>query len=702
MYDGKLSSSAQEEVLREADTRMTRALEQWSENHDDARDDINFRDGEQYSEDLKKSRNGRPLLKYNQSETYISQVTGPGRRNRFAIQINPVDVAFDNQPKVSSIAGTQDYDLSNVYEGLIRQIEYQSSAEDAYDTALDHAAGSGFGFWRILTDYADDDGFDKEIYIRRIPNPLAVAIDLTEPGMCGEGSNYGFIWGWMARDEIKRRYGVDAAANAYEGVGVSTGNWYDGENCRIAEYFRRVTSKRKVVLLDSMERIDLGTESSKWKEHQAFIESHGGKIREARTVDVKRVEWFKLCGCDVLEGPIAMPTRYIPIVMVAGRELNVDGKYKYRSVIRYAKDAMTAYGYRRNVVQDRLAMGALAPWVGPAEAFAGWENLWRNANAQPLGFLPYNQTDTKKNQLDRPQRVDPPQIPTGDVQEAQASEADIKLTTGITSAALGQMSNERSGVAIRERKVEADDATFVFHDNLQKAIRHSARILLELIPAIYDNDRILRIRSAKGETDQVRVNIEHPITGEKFHDLGAAKFDLVVKAGGNYMSQREEFVDTVGQIISRSPETLQLLGDVFFENMDFPGAHEVAERLSAMLPPQVKAMIQAKASGQDPAQIEQPITPDQVQQAVAQAVQQAVEGQKAQLDAMLAQIKAQEAEIKQYAAETDRIAVIEKAAADKVANTQQIEEMFTDMMAQLFSEMQQQGAPVMPGQMFRQ
>ena len=65
-------------------------------------------------------------------------------------------------------------ETAEILNGLIRNIEYTSNADVAYDTALDHAVTGGFGYFRIDVDYACDDEFDLDIKMCRIANPLTV------------------------------------------------------------------------------------------------------------------------------------------------------------------------------------------------------------------------------------------------------------------------------------------------------------------------------------------------------------------------------------------------------------------------------------------------------------------------------------------------------------------------------------------------
>lgn len=681
------SSDSDEEVIEEARERYDEAVDAWAENHEQARDDIKFRNGDQWPDEVKEARAGRPMMTFNMMETYISQVIGVARQNRFAIECLPVDTAFEEHrvdERFRGMVGQKDYRLAQVYESLIRQIEYQSRAEDAYDTALDHAAGSGFGFWRVVTQYADDGGFDKEIRILRVANPLSVLIDMADPGFCGEGARYGFVSKWMDRKAYEKEHKEKATSESeFTHQGVSRERFWTTGMVRLCEYFRKIQSVRKYVRLHNHEVLDLGDDKKLWADHIAFIQAHGGQILEERDADCTKVEWRLIDGCKVLEGPVEFPSKHIPLVMVPGRELNQDGEVIYRSLIRFAKDAQRKYNYDKNSAAERKALGTRAPWTGPDDLFEGFENIWRNANTENLAYLPWNsKADSAKRGL-KPDRVSPPDFEHADARDAEMAEMDIKLTTGIFQAGLGQNGPEVSGKALNIKKNTSDAGTFSFHDNLAKAVAHTGRILIDMIPRVYDSERVIRIRGVNGDTDAVMVNRTDPMTGRKYFDLGAGKFDLVVRAGGNYISQRQEFVEVMAQILQGDRELMRVIGDKFFANMDFPGADEIARRLKALLPPEVKAADkagEAEANGEPGQEAPETFTGPQVQQMIAQAIEKAKqEGELAVQQGEL-QIRGAEAQVKKYDAQTKRMQAVAGIQTDQAQLRNEVIQMLYELL----------------------
>lgn len=665
-----------DKVLREARDRMGLCIDGWSDNRSLALDDIKFRNGEQWPEHIKTQREqqNRPCLTFNQMESFIDQVVGDQRQNRPGIKVRPADQGMGAGPiKLANVAGSQDYDVADVYTGIIRNIEALSRADIAYDTAFDHATGHGFGYIRVATEYTDDDSFDQDIRIKRVRNPFTVYLDPAHQEPDGSDALYGFVGFWIDKDEYQRRYPNSSLAGLEEGLGERFENWFDGERIRVSEYFRKVPAKLRLALLENGETVRLGFNDKEHKAAKQALVQQGRQIIRERMVKSHRVEWFLLSGAEILEGPRQWPGKWIPIVPVYGKELDVEGKVIYRGVFRHSKDAQRAYNFWRTSAAELVALAPKAPYVGPAKAFKGFEAIWRTANTQNHAYLPFNDEAPVA-----PRREPPGQIPTGAVEEAQAARQDMMHTTGIYQASRGEASNETSGRAIMARQREGDTNTFAFIDNLSRSIQHVGRILVDLIPKIYDTERVMRIRMPDDTEDFVPINITTP-DGQKLHDLGVGKYDVVVKTGPSYTTQRQEAAEAIVQFIQAlgggDPITAKALIMHAVKNMDWPGADEIVELLKKTLPSDLIEQDPDAPQPEPP-----PPTPEQ-QAGMADAQAKMAKAEADMAKAQADTIKAQATIAK---AEAD-MAKVEETLANLDEN---IKERVAEAFAQAMTEMQ--------------
>jgi hypothetical protein len=253
--------------------------------------------------------------------------------------------------------------------------------------------------------------------------------------------------------------------------------------------------------------------------------------------------------------------------------------------------------------------------------------------------------------------------------KAGASE-DIKSTTGQYNASLGMTSNERSGKAILARQREGDVGTYHYGDNLARGVRHVARQLVDLIPKIYDTQRIARIIGEDGETKMVKINPDQPepvnkivdqngVVIEKIYNPGVGKYDVVATTGPGYATKRQEALEAMAQLLQGNPQLWAVAGDLFVKNMDWPGAQEMAKRFAKTIDPKLMgdgednpalaaAQQQMQAMAQEMEQMHQMI----------QNVNQSVEMQDMHR-------KDFEAQVKLYEAETKRIAAVQAGMTEQ-------------------------------------
>jgi len=558
-----------------------------------ALDDLRFATGDQWPDAIRRQRDqdGRPCLTINKLPAFIKQVVNDQRQNRPAIKISPVD-------------SNGDPETAEVIAGLCRHIEASSDADVAYDTAFESAVRCGFGYLRVLTEYVSPDSFDKEIVIKRIRNGFAVYFDPTAEAADYSDAKWCFIVQDLTQEQYKAAYpDTSVAAGAgLEGIGNNSPGWITPTNVRVAEYFYTEETPVTLCLVNTTQG------------EMAIPKSEvppGLPILEERVSKRPQIMWAKLNGCEVLKRG-KWPGRFIPIVPVLGDEAEVDGQIILGSLVRNAKDSQRMYNYWASAETEAIALAPKAPFLVAEGQIEGYERQWESANVKNNPVLTYKPTSIGGHVIGAPQRQTAEPAIQAISHARLMSSDDIKATTGIFDASLGNRSNESSGRAIVARQREGDTATYHFQDNLSRAIRHCGRILLDLIPKIYNRERVVRILGLDGEPESVLVNAPTRRKGaEAIYDLTAGKYDVVVSTGPSYTTKRQAGTDAMLELAKAYPPIMQIAGDLLVKSMDWPGAEALAERLQMALPPELK-----------PKDENGPQIPPQVQQAVAAMQQQ--------------------------------------------------------------------------------
>jgi hypothetical protein len=550
-----------DDLLTVARARFTQAMDAEATTRRLQELDLAFLGGDQWAPSVRadRERDRRPCFTINRLPQFVHQVTNEQRQHPPAIRIQPVD----DQADVAT---------AKILQGIIRHIEVSSHADIAYDTVRQQQVGQGLGYFRVLTAYEHPLSFQQVLKIQRIRNRFSVYVDPSFQQPDGSDMQWAFVVERLSRAAFTAQYGQlpDQAA-----VWASTGDtWIRPDEVQVAEYFYREDARVEIALLADgqvLRRRDV---------------PDGVPIVATRTTMLPQIWWCKLNGYQVLERTRWLG-QYIPIVPVIGDELVTPEGTDYVGLVRFAQDPQRLYNYWVSAETEAIALAPRAPFIGAEGQFEGHEQEWANANTRNYAYLEYKPTSSGGLPLPPPQRTALEPAVQAITQARMLAADDLKSVTGIYDAALGNRSNETSGVGIRARKTESDTATAHFPLNFNYALRHCGVILLDLIPKVYDRATILRIIGEDGQPQQVPVNqpFQDDQGVERIYQLGVGRYDVAISTGATYATQREEAVDKMTQLVQAYPPLLQAIGDQLIQHMDFPGAPEIAERLKLLLPP---------------------------------------------------------------------------------------------------------------------
>ena len=560
-----------------SDNRITEAIDFWrlvndsdSTNRSEALNDIRFAAGDQWPVEIQNSRNleARPCLTINKIDAYVRQVTNQQRMNRPRIKVHPVN-------------NEADVKIAQVIEGICRHIEVNSNADTAYDTAFDYAVRMGWGYWRVNTRYVREDSFDQEIYIDTIDNPFTVYFDPNSVLPDGSDAERCLVTTVVDKRKFRQEYpgANDGASFVQRSVGDDTASWVTKEDIRIAEYFYVKRVKAKLYQLSNGQTMYADS-----KDFFNRVAASGLTILGERESYKKEVHWCKMTAMEVLEERV-LPGKYIPIVPCYGAMVIVDDKRKKYGLVRFAKDPQRMYNFWRTSMTESVALAPKAKWLLAEGQDEGHEQEWALANQKSSPILRYKQKDIEGNPAPVPVRLQPEPPPAGIMESAAAISADLQMVIGIVDP--NQLpSGNISGKALAGQQNQVDLSNFHFYDNLSRSIRHTGKIILDLIPKIYDTQRVVRIIGADGTPDIVTLN--QPVqTAEGIekvlNDVTVGEYDVVMDTGPAFQTRRQQAVEAMMPLMAKE-EIFQAAGDLFFRNMDFPGADTIADRLAAMNP----------------------------------------------------------------------------------------------------------------------
>jgi hypothetical protein len=523
---------------------------------------------------------GKPCLTLNRAPTFLRQYTGEERQHRPAMLVDPVGDGADQE-------------VADIFQGLLRHTEVVSFADTVYDNSYDMMLRVGWDNWRIATDYVNEKSFDQEPRIVEIGNPFATYLSpIRQPD--GTDPLWAHVVQDMGKEEYEAEYGDSEMVKLRfpTSLGNAEPGWVTKDGIRIAEYWwLELEPKTLVRLPDGSTHF----KNELAKDLHQFIE-------DERETIARKVCCVKHNAIEVLK-KYEYLGRYIPLIEVNGTRLNVDGKIYKAGFVRDYRDAQRIYDFMVTRAVEQVDLTGKDPLFVAEGAIAGHEEEYRQMNRKNYPYMYFKAYDADGKQLPAPTRAnrEPPiQAMQALVQQA---DYDMKAIVGIYGTGPGEQGNpNESAFAVLNRQQQTDTGTVNWSDNLTRAIRWQAKILVDLWPKLIDEARIQRIinpddsikhaivyNSQYSPEDAARQKMAvDPEVYKKVYDIGSGTYDVTLSTGPQYRTARQEAFRALTAMVTARPELFPIVGDIWIKYADWPGAHVLAERLKKMLPPQLQ------------------------------------------------------------------------------------------------------------------
>lgn len=597
-------------------------------NRFEAMDDLRFAAGEQWDPVVLQQRKSLPCLVINTIPQFTAQLVGDWRESRKAIKI------------VSS--NESDVDVADVREDLVRNIEMESRADRAYDQAFESMIQCGDAAFKVTVEYAKDDVFDQDIFIRPIEDAMAVVWDRFSVDPTGRDAKRVFVDDRIPKDEFHRKWPeAGGGSNLFEIDKidrVTLAGWMDEEAYRVTEYWRMIERQKTLALFENGKMYEIDDENM-----EDILQQNGPPVK-TRLVWCRFAQMHYCTGWKILAGPFEYRLNRLPIIRMSGRIVNIAGRRVRYGLVRFMKDPARLKNFWRSIAAEQLGYAPKAQWLATQSAVEGRQEAFRKAHLTRDPLLIVNDEAVIGQNI---QRIEPPAPQSAIFQEVSMNTQDMKDVSGIQDASLGIRSNETSGKAIMSRQHEGDIASQTYYDNADSALLEAGDVINQLIPQIYDGTRVVRLI---GQDESIKFKRINDPMDPKSIDLGSGKFDVALTTGASYTTRRVEAAAAMMDAIQVFPELMQVAGDLVVKAQEWPGAEELAERLRKTIPPNLLA----GEKDEDP---QVPLSQLQQIQTQAQQALQQLQQENMQLKADKT-IEFKKLEIMSYDAQTKRIAAI--------------------------------------------
>lgn len=641
----KSKTDLQDEIISEALKRFEDAKRFDHDERVAARDDVAFSqvEGEQWDKRFRTNKQ-RPKFEINRIQHAINQVVGEFVNNEIGTKV-----------RAASSEATEE--IAETLNGLIRNIYNCSHFTKTQIETLKEVCNGGYGAWRVRTDYIDSESFDQDCYVEWVPDALAsVWLDPFDKDPLKRNSRYGFIIEDIPRSQFMKEY-PNATMASFERLPeyqrLRKSDWLTDNSVRVAEYFRKIPKRKRMLMMSDGNTYfydDVKAVLDEWAEKGITV------VRE-RTVNHFDIEWCKINGNEVLEGPVTWPGKYIPIIPVYGFHYWINGTFTFRGMVRFAKDAQRIYNYLTSAKIEAAANSPKDPIFITAEQVGEYEDQYKHFNLRNSPFLFYNADDGQPP----PFRLGPPPVQQALIDQGMQAERDIQATIGRNDTALGNVAMAPgampSGAAINRVKQASDIGQQELFGNLADAVQHTGQILVELIPKVYDHEKQVRILKPDGTTEFVPINRETPDvqTGKRVltNDLNQGKYDVTVTLGPTFSTQRHETLQMLQELGAQNPEFMKATADLLVKALDHPLGDEIESRIrTQMLKQGIIEPNEAEAEAMAEKQANTP--PNPVEQIQFESLKLQLQQQAAQVDFLEAQILKEQAQAQKTLADAEK------------------------------------------------
>ncbi len=626
--------------------------------------------GAQWEGNLEEQFENKPKFEVNKVHLAVIKIINEYRNNRISVNFITKD-------------GSSGDSLADACDGLFRADEQDSSAQEAYDNAFEEAVGGGFGAFRLVSEYEDDeDDEDTRQRIRFEPiydADMCVFFDLDSRKQDKSDAKYCFVLYAMTPEDYEEEWGDDPSTMPKNVGAAESFSWSTPDVVYIAEYYKVELQKEKNFEYENL----LG--DSEWYSEADFEDADlkdrlaaEGKMRiSTKVVKRKKIHKYIISGSKVLEDCGVLAGKHIPIVPVYGKRWVVDSVERVMGHVRLVKDTQRL----KNMLTSKLAeISSISPVEKPifsAEQIVGHEKDWSDDNIKNLPYL-------LVNPITGPDGNEMPSGPLGytkapDIPQAlsalmQIVDIDTKELLG-NSGEADKIVSHVSGKAHEMVQKRIDGQAFIYMSNFSKAVHRTGQIWLSMARELYtEKDRKMKTYDSLGQSDQVALGqsgLSKNGEIETKNDLTKASFDVTVDVGPSSSSQRESTVNSLIPLlqITQDPQTQKVLQSMILLNMEGDGMSQTREYFRKQLV-EMGVLTPTKEEAEAMEKNKQPSANDQALLAMAEEARAKATSEQAKIQEILSDSelkKAKTAEVLAGISRDDLNAVVDAVSAQQKA-----------------------------------
>src|SRR6185295_10322825 len=430
----------------------------------------------------------------------------------------------------------------------IREIEYQSHAQEAYSQAFSDCLTRSYGFARIVAEYEDEETDNQVFRTKAIPNPNQVVPDSDGESTSGRDWRRLFFVKSMTHAEFKRDY-PDATIVDFDVAAMETAGsaWVSDKRVNVAEA---------------------------WRVHET--PNPKGYGRPKREVCMYLTNGLELLAKTGQPKKHPWKGKYIPFAACYGRIVYKTGaggatEKVMLSYIRFARDAAKGYNWTKSTLLEKIALPVKASLMGyEGQADVDTLNNIERATREHVPWLEFKPILDATGQavLPLPQYGTREPDIQADLMAAEGFQRDIQNALGHFNATDQRMGQTKvtSGVALAELKRSGDLGSYDFLDHYDDFQMFMGEQYDDLLTHYDDTEKEVAIRKPDGTPEMVTINRMtgrapdgEPAYGPDDHPMLLGRHTITIATGPAINDERQANSDFADLVIG-SPQFAQIVG----------------------------------------------------------------------------------------------------------------------------------------------
>jgi hypothetical protein len=639
-----VNSAADEAILTRLREFYDYDVQNWAAIRAEAAIDVAYAANDGWTEADKADRAGRPMLNLDQLSQYLNQLENTVRQNKRAIKASP-----SGRGATTATAEHR--------SNRIREIEYESHAQEAYIQAFSDCAMRSYGFARIIAEYEDEDTANQTLRIVAIANPNQVVPDSDAQSTSGRDWTRCFFLDSLSHAEFKRDY-PDAKFTDFDSATITrAGSWITATRVQVAEFWELTETPNP-----------------------------RGFGRPTRTVCMYLTNGLELLAKRGQPKKHPWKGKYIPFGSCYGKILYRDhgsgeSTKTMLSYTRFARDGAKGYNWTKSTLLEKIALPVKASLIG-YEGQADSETLKDIERATKehvawIGFKPMLDV-TGQAVLPLPQYGTREPDIQPDLVAAEGFQRDIQNALGRYSASNQRLGDTKvtSGVALRELDKSGDLGSYHFIDHYDDFLKFFGEQLDDLLTHYDDAEREVATRLPDGTPKQAWVNRPTQVQSDGTKTYGpedlpmsVGRHTITISTGPSFDSQRDAAKETVLALMGNQ-QLAPVVAARGVRMLDLgPDGDALADDLEFVQPPAMQ-----EARQREKAQDGQPADPQILQQQLDQLKQQLQQAEQV-MEQMQGELQGKQGEIasKEKIAQAELTSADQNAEADRQLKAQQTE-----------------------------